>query len=208
MNRFRTALLRAAAPALLLAVALPAFAQNSTSAGGIINLGNYLLQVVTFIDVYLVPLVFALAFIVFIFGIYNTFIAGAANEEKRQEGQKLVLYGLIGFFIMFSVWGLVNVLVGTFGFGGSSRPGLPTFNSAGATTQTSTTNSFGTPSNNGCPAGFTDALDGSGCVSNGTTQTSNSGCPIGYTDALDGSGCVSSSSSAPQTGVSDPNGLH
>lgn len=61
-----------------------------------------------------VPIVFALAFIVFIFGIFQYFIQGGHDEEKREAGRSLMLWGLIGFFIMVSVWGLVNILRGTF----------------------------------------------------------------------------------------------
>ncbi len=62
----------------------------------------------------LVPLVFAIAFVVFIWGVFQYFILAGGNEEKRKQGQDLMLYGLIGFFVMVSVWGLVNILVGTF----------------------------------------------------------------------------------------------
>jgi hypothetical protein len=61
-----------------------------------------------------VPIVFALAFIVFIWGIFQYFIAGGHDEEKRDAGKSLMLWGLIGFFVMVSVWGLVNILLGTF----------------------------------------------------------------------------------------------
>lgn len=60
-----------------------------------------------------VPVVFALAFIVFIWGVFQYFVQGGQDEEKRDAGKNLMLYGLIGFFIMVSVWGLVNILVGT-----------------------------------------------------------------------------------------------
>jgi NADH:ubiquinone oxidoreductase subunit 2 (subunit N) len=62
----------------------------------------------------LVPLIFALAFVVFLWGVFQYFIAGASDEEKRESGKSLMIYGLIGFFVMVSVWGLVNLLVGTF----------------------------------------------------------------------------------------------
>jgi hypothetical protein len=66
---------------------------------------------------------FAVAFIVFIWGIFEYFIAGGANEEKRKQGKSFILYGLIGFFIMMSVWGLVNVIVNTFGLGSGQNNG-------------------------------------------------------------------------------------
>jgi Type IV secretion system pilin len=70
--------------------------------------------ITSIIDGVLVPVIFALAFVVFIWGVFKTFIQGGEDPEKREEGQKLMLYGLIGFFIMVSVWGLVNILVGSF----------------------------------------------------------------------------------------------
>lgn len=84
-------------------------------------------QIIAIIDQVLVPLLFAVAFIVFIYGVYQYFIAGGADEEKRKKGRELVMYGLIGFFIMITVWGLVNVLVASLGFGSQSRPALPCF---------------------------------------------------------------------------------
>jgi len=75
------------------------------------SLGDTLIGIINNV---LVPLIFALAFIVFLWGVFQYFIAGAADEEKREGGKSLMIYGLIGFFVMVSVWGLVNLLVGTF----------------------------------------------------------------------------------------------
>jgi hypothetical protein len=79
--------------------------------------------VITIINTVLVPLIFALAFIVFLWGVFQVFIAGAADEEKREQGKSLMIYGLIGFFVMVSVWGLVNLLVGTFNLNQSGVQG-------------------------------------------------------------------------------------
>jgi hypothetical protein len=83
---------------------------------------------IDFINNVLVPLVFAVAFIVFIFGVFRYFIAGAANPEKRKQGTELIMYSVIGFAVMMSIWGLVNLAIGTFGFDNTNRPCLPTFN--------------------------------------------------------------------------------
>jgi hypothetical protein len=72
----------------------------------------------------LVPLVFAIAFVVFIWGIFTYFIAGGHDEEAKEKGKSLMLYGLIGFFLMIAVWGLVNILLGTFNLN-NSIPNLP-----------------------------------------------------------------------------------
>ncbi|MEK7602135.1 MAG: pilin [Patescibacteria group bacterium] len=131
MTHFRTLLTGISAVALLFIVNVPhALAQTATNSSAPIDqLGQFLQQFIRFFDLYLVPLIFALAFIVFLWGVYRYLILGADNEEKRQEGQKFIMYGLIGFFIMISIWGIVNLLVGSLGFGNDQRPNLPTFGS-------------------------------------------------------------------------------
>ncbi|HRH24144.1 MAG TPA: pilin [Candidatus Paceibacterota bacterium] len=94
-------------------------------------LGNFIVWIIGFINHVLVPFIFAIAFIVFIWGIFQYFIAGGADEEKRKEGKKLALYGFIGFFLMISIWGIVNLLVNSTGFDNKSRPALPTFGDVG-----------------------------------------------------------------------------
>ncbi len=73
-----------------------------------------------------VPVIFALAFIVFIWGIFSYFIAGAEDPAKQEKGKQLIIYGIIGFVVMVSVWGLVNVLANTFGLNSSYVPQYPT----------------------------------------------------------------------------------
>ena len=97
-------------------------------AQGANNLNGLVGQIVDLINNSLVPLVFALAFIVFIWGVFQYFIAGAADETKRENGKNLMIYGLIGFFVMASVWGIVNLLVNTFGLDISSGFNLPEAN--------------------------------------------------------------------------------
>ena len=53
------------------------------------------------------------AVVLFLFGVVK-YISSGGDEEKRKEGKNLVVYGIIGLFVMVSVWGLVNILAGTF----------------------------------------------------------------------------------------------
>jgi hypothetical protein len=43
------------------------------------------------------------------------FIRGADSEEDRNVGRRHMIYGIIGMFIMLSVFGIINILLGTFG---------------------------------------------------------------------------------------------
>ncbi len=112
--------------------ALPLMAGAQTSSDGSLdstNLGTLFGSVITFINDILIPFIFAVAFIVFIWGVFQYFIAGGANEEKREQGKQLVMWGIIGFFVMVSVWGLVTLVRNTLGFNetNSSVPPLPRF---------------------------------------------------------------------------------
>jgi len=90
-------------------------------------ISSLLVQVIGFINVILVPLVMALAFLMFLWGVFKYFIAGGASEEARTEGQKFVMWSVIAFAIIFSIWGIVGLLVNSFGFGSPYRPPLPQF---------------------------------------------------------------------------------
>ncbi len=62
---------------------------------------------------------FIVALLVFLFGVME-FIRGANNEEKRKRGRAHILWGIVGFLIMFGVWGIINILVNTFGIKGAT----------------------------------------------------------------------------------------
>ena len=74
----------------------------------------------------LVPVLFALAFIMFIYGVALKYVFSHGNSEKVEEGHRLILWGVVGFVVMISLWGLVHVVSNTFGLEGAYRPDLPT----------------------------------------------------------------------------------
>ncbi len=82
-------------------------------------------NVIYIINSVLVPVLFAISFIVFLYGITRAYIFSAGDPEKVKEGHKIILWGLIGFAVMVSIWGLVNVVSNTFGLQGSYAPFLP-----------------------------------------------------------------------------------
>lgn len=98
---------------------------SSGDSGG--TLGASIKSLIDFSDAYLVPLIFAVAFIVFLWGVFQYFIFGAADEEKRKEGRNFIMYALIGFVLMFSIWGIVNLLYHSLGFDTGVRPDTPKF---------------------------------------------------------------------------------
>lgn len=57
-----------------------------------------------------IKLMLAIAVMVFLYGVVE-FILGADNEEKRNVGKQHIIWGLIGLFIMVSVFGIMKILL-------------------------------------------------------------------------------------------------
>ena len=106
----------------LVSVTVIAFAVPLISLAAINNISDVGSFIINTINNVIVPVLFAVAFIVFLWGAFNTFILGANSEDVKDKGKNLMLYGLIGFFVMVSIWGLVNILTGSVNFGGGTGP--------------------------------------------------------------------------------------
>lgn len=68
----------------------------------------------------LIPFIIALTVLVFFWGVFQ--YARSSESEKRKEAQGYMLWGIVSLFIMLSVWGLVNILIRTFGLNNNIPP--------------------------------------------------------------------------------------
>lgn len=73
----------------------------------------------------LIPIFFAIALIVFIWGLVQ-FLLANGSEDKTEDGKRIMIWGIIALFVMASVWGLVNFLRGSFGFTGDKAGKIET----------------------------------------------------------------------------------
>lgn len=75
-----------------------------------------------------VPVLVALALALFIWG-GVVFVFSAGDDTKRKEGQKRMIWGIVGLFVIVSVWGLVQLFQVFFGADGDLgtivAPGIP-----------------------------------------------------------------------------------
>lgn len=87
---------------------------------------NSLIKTIMDILNVVVPLLIAVAVVVFLWGVVQ-YITAAGDEEKRKSGRQTMIWGIVGLFVMVAVWGLVNILISTFGLDTSVPvvPGLP-----------------------------------------------------------------------------------
>jgi hypothetical protein len=86
-------------------------AAQSSDAVGVLN--GFLSKVVVQIVNPILLLMVAVAFVVFLWGVFE-FIAHAGDEGKRAEGQQAILWGLVGLVIMFGAYGIINIAAGAF----------------------------------------------------------------------------------------------
>ncbi len=62
----------------------------------------------------LITLLFALAVVYFIYGLAQ-YLLSPDNEEVRKTSKTHMLWGVIGMFIMVSVFGIINLIINTLG---------------------------------------------------------------------------------------------
>lgn len=117
---------RASSYVIFLALSVPYFAAAQPGID-IARIQTYSSGFIDLINTVFVPVLFAVAFLFFVYGVYKYFILGADNDTERATGRQFVLWSLIGFAVILSVWGLVNVVLATFNITpGGPAPAYPT----------------------------------------------------------------------------------
>ena len=74
------------------------------------NVRSFFDNIRGFIGNVLIPVVFALALLIFIWGMFQYFILGGGDEGKRGQGKSLMLWAIIGFVLMVTIWAIVNLI--------------------------------------------------------------------------------------------------
>jgi hypothetical protein len=104
----------------------PEFAKEVIETGGSGNKKTFqdiVLGVVSELSGLFITLVVALSILIFFWGV-TKYIWKGDSKEERKKGKTLMVWGIIAFFVLFSVWGIVKILGDTF-FGGLN--GIPQF---------------------------------------------------------------------------------
>lgn len=117
MNRIKTLAVKAGAALLPFTpmVALAQFGEVNTFIG----------KITTFINNTLIPLVFGVALLVFVWGMFKFFILKGHEEDSQKEGKNLMIYAVVAFVLMVSIWGIVNLIAGGLGFSGEQIQNIP-----------------------------------------------------------------------------------
>lgn len=121
------------AAAAALAAPISAFAVETTFVGQSRGLGGTALLFNDMLN-WAVPTLIACAVVYFLYGVLQYVIMGD-DEEKKEKAKTTILYGIVGIFVMVSVYGLVKLVQNTFGVGindtnSPSTPVLPSYTSS------------------------------------------------------------------------------
>ena|SRR3989344_6606376 len=68
-----------------------------------------------------IPLIFAIAVVIFIWGVVQ-FILNSDEEAKRAKGKQFMIWGIIALTVMIGMWGLVGILGNTFDISTNALP--------------------------------------------------------------------------------------
>ncbi|MBU0999076.1 pilin [Patescibacteria group bacterium] len=78
------------------------------------SLDGFIGNVDTMIINPLIGLLFALAIVYFLYGVFE-FLSNQENEEKKTTGKSHMIWGIIGITIMMGVWTILGVVLNTLG---------------------------------------------------------------------------------------------
>ena len=75
----------------------------------------------------LIPILFALAFILFFWGV-SKYVLAAGEDKALKQGQQYMMWGVLALFVLTSYMAIIGIATNTFGFPTPSESGalLPT----------------------------------------------------------------------------------
>jgi hypothetical protein len=78
------------------------------------NIDQLIVKISTYILNPFIAVLFVVATVWFLIGLIRYFLP-QGNEQNRKIGQSHMLWGLVGMFLMISVFGIMRLIVNTFG---------------------------------------------------------------------------------------------
>ncbi len=85
-----------------------------------VSIGVLMARINRFLINPLITLMFIIAFVVFVWGLFNFFQAkgGGGSEDGIERGKRHALWGIIGMTIMVSVFGIMQLIITSLGVQG------------------------------------------------------------------------------------------
>lgn len=84
------------------------------------TISSYISYFGCLVRISILPVIFTLAVVSFIWGVVKM-VTNSSNEEAQTDGKKFILTGIIGLFVILSMYALVNIIRRTAGFGFNAK---------------------------------------------------------------------------------------
>lgn len=88
-----------------------------------VTIRDEVLLVVAYINIF-IPFLTVLGTLYVVWGVFQ-FIRSAGDEKAVTEGRNRIVFGIIGLFVMISIWGFVNLLVNSLKLPSDTIPKIP-----------------------------------------------------------------------------------
>ncbi len=112
--------------ALFIAASLPNLAGAQITVNGTGGpLADMLRNILTFGNEVVIPFIIGIGFLMFVWGMFQYFIAGGASDESREKGKKLMISATIAFVVIIIFFGAINLLSTTTGLEGQKIKNVP-----------------------------------------------------------------------------------
>jgi hypothetical protein len=82
-------------------------------------------NIVVVTNTVLIPFIIAIGFLVFVWGMFQYFIAGGANDEAKEKGKSLMIYAVLGFVLIIVFWGIINLIANSTGLSEETAENVP-----------------------------------------------------------------------------------
>ena len=103
---------------------LPLVTQAQFEADGGV-FGVFLINIILFTNDILIPFIIGIGFLFFVWGMFQYFIMGGADEEKRERGKSLMVHSIIAFVVIIIFFGIVNLITSSTGLEGETIKYIP-----------------------------------------------------------------------------------
>lgn len=77
------------------------------------NFKTLVYVIINYIEQFIV-VIFAASLLMFLWGVFKYTILAQGNDKETAEAKNVIFYGIIGLFVMASVWGILKVIQTSF----------------------------------------------------------------------------------------------
>ena len=86
------------------------------------SLQKLLTNIPVLINDVLVPFLFGITFLIFVYNVFRYFIAGAENKNIKEDAKNIALYSVAAFVFLIIFYGIVEMFVDSSGLQNETQP--------------------------------------------------------------------------------------